>query len=1019
MKDCTPPINQVTATASATAYASASATCPDGTTATASASASATATATASTYSAAYDAAYTKALAQAQASAKAQAQAKVVCKDVPPPAALTCSPSNQTVDVNQTANFTANGGTGSYAWSAPSSSHTSGSGSGFNTSYSLSGNKTVTVQSGSQNATCNVTVNQPYNPPSITCPLTASANRVIVNFNKNQVVAWQTENEAQGGPYNVNLPSGKYDVTLVSYDDHTGKPGQNQPQEQYYLKLKNSSGQQIAQTNSIADLSDNQNYLTQKVNSGLNLSSNVSSVLAVHPAFYSSNPNSITPVCAAFDRISDEPQNTQLSIDKEVKNITDGGNFGSSASASNGDVLQYRITVRNVGNVTANNVTISDNFNANGISRTGSINVSKSYSGNISTGINVGSLGQNQSVTITYNATVTINNGSIPNTAIATASNANTVSDTATVYVSTVVGEPQLTIDKTVKNLTSGGVGFTNSVSAHNGDEVEFKILVRNIGNATAQNVKISDMVPGGLSFIDGSVGSDAPLSNNADNLNSSTGVRVNQLLSGQDITLFFRATVVQSSGSITNTARARADNASEVSDNAFINIINQQNGSLFINKLVKNVTKGSGFSSSVSADSGNRMEYEITVTANSGTVNNVRLTDTLPSNLSIVNGSVRLDGTSVSDSLFYGGLSLGSLNSGQSRKITFEAFAYAQSGVSQTVITNTATASGDNVGTVNDSATVYISQYINDGFGQLTISKSVKRTSDSYYQNSVSVNSNETVNFEIVVTNTGSRTVNNVRMQDFLPSGLQVVSGSIRVDGGNYPYSSNLGEVSLGNLYAGQQRRIYFDANVSSSGSQSIQNIARASGDSVSQVQDDAWVFISQVQGGNVNLTFSKRAFNDTKNVDATAVNASREDYITYTLTVTNNGNSPATSFIITDDLSQVLQYADMVDNGGGSLNGNVITYPGITIPAYGSVSKSFKVRVKYHLAENLSYTMVNTYGNTVTVRINTPQVLGTFIAPKTGGPAAGLAGMFGAVITGVFALVRNRKKVLDLIWN
>ena len=129
--------------------------------------------------------------------------------------------------------------------------------------------------------------------------------------------------------------------------------------------------------------------------------------------------------------------------------------------------------------------------------------------------------------------------------------------------------------------------------------------------------------------------------------------------------------------------------------------------------------------------------------------------------------------------------------------------------------------------------------------------------------------------------------------------------------------------------------------------------------------MQASAWVFVNgngSVQGGNVNLTYSKSALNNTKNQDATAVVASPEDYITYTLTVSNSGNTPANNFVITDDLSQVLPYADFSDYGGGTLNGNVISFPGITVPANGSVTRSFEVRVKYGLASNLSYVMTNT---------------------------------------------------------
>ena len=106
-------------------------------------------------------------------------------------------------------------------------------------------------------------------------------------------------------------------------------------------------------------------------------------------------------------------------------------------------------------------------------------------------------------------------------------------------------------------------------------------------------------------------------------------------------------------------------------------------------------------------------------------------------------------------------------------------------------------------------------------------------------------------------------------------------------------------------------------------------------------------------------------------------------------------------------------------MDNGGGVLSGNVISYPGLTVPSGGSVSKSFRVRVKYALTSNLSYTMVNTYGNTVTVKINTPQVLGAFVAPKTGGPSVVVASIFGSLMAGGFGIFRNRRKVWELLWD
>lgn len=82
----------------------------------------------------------------------------------PPPGpdpAPECSPASQSAYTNNTVSFSATGGDGSFSWSAPGSSNTSGTGSDFSTSYSITGGKTVTVTSAGQSDTCSVSVSQP------------------------------------------------------------------------------------------------------------------------------------------------------------------------------------------------------------------------------------------------------------------------------------------------------------------------------------------------------------------------------------------------------------------------------------------------------------------------------------------------------------------------------------------------------------------------------------------------------------------------------------------------------------------------------------------------------------------------------------------------------------------------------------------------------------------------------------------------------------------------------------------
>lgn len=81
-----------------------------------------------------------------------------VCVTLPPSSSLRCLPTTQTVLRNQPANFTATGGTGNFVWNAPNSTHLTGVGSTFTTTYIATGTYQVTVTSGSANAQCRVNV---------------------------------------------------------------------------------------------------------------------------------------------------------------------------------------------------------------------------------------------------------------------------------------------------------------------------------------------------------------------------------------------------------------------------------------------------------------------------------------------------------------------------------------------------------------------------------------------------------------------------------------------------------------------------------------------------------------------------------------------------------------------------------------------------------------------------------------------------------------------------------------------
>jgi uncharacterized protein YxjI len=94
----------------------------------------------------------------------------------------------------------------------------------------------------------------------------------------------------------------------------------------------------------------------------------------------------------------------------------------------------------------------------------------------------------------------------------------------------------------------------------------------------------------------------------------------------------------------------------------------------------------------------------------------------------------------------------------------------------------------------------------------------------------------------------------------------------------------------------------------------------------------------------------YEKQAVNGSQgDVDATTVRAKAGDRIIYTLKVTNAGGL-AGSTSISDPLADILEYADLVDNGGGIYdeNNKSLDWSEIALEAGASTTRSFAVVVK-----------------------------------------------------------------------
>ncbi|NCU38447.1 DUF11 domain-containing protein, partial [Candidatus Saccharibacteria bacterium] len=132
-------------------------------------------------------------------------------------------------------------------------------------------------------------------------------------------------------------------------------------------------------------------------------------------------------------------------------------------------------------------------------------------------------------------------------------------------------------------------------------------------------------------------------------------------------------------------------------------------------------------------------------------------------------------------------------------------------------------------------------------------------------------------------------------------------------------------------------------------------------------------------------SIAEAKTALNISQNsVDATKVVAQPSDRIRYKLTATNVGSVDATSDF-TEDLQDVLEYARVIDTGGGSFNESTktLSWPSIVLEPGESQTRLFTIELAETIpaaARGISNptsfdcTMLNTYGNTVTIDVSCP---------------------------------------------
>lgn len=196
----------------------------------------------------------------------------------------------------------------------------------------------------------------------------------------------------------------------------------------------------------------------------------------------------------------------------------------------------------------------------------------------------------------------------------------------------------------------------------------------------------------------------------------------------------------------------------------------------LQITKTVATSANGT-FADSVSVEPSSTVYFRVVTRAINANAAGVVIRDLLPSGLIYASNTTKVNGTVVSDSAgFFGsGYSYGALQKDQSVEINFAAQVASASFFSsgQTTLTNTANARGDNVATVQDTASVAVSGSV--AGSSFALSKSAYNQTQGLAAQSVLANAGDVINYILTYRNTGAVTISNAVIEDDLSDILKL----------------------------------------------------------------------------------------------------------------------------------------------------------------------------------------------------------------------------------------------------
>ncbi|ULL19837.1 DUF11 domain-containing protein [Paenibacillus sp. H1-7] len=461
------------------------------------------------------------------------------------------------------------------------------------------------------------------------------------------------------------------------------------------------------------------------------------------------------------------------------------------------------------------------------------------------------------------------------------------------------------------------------------GDTITYTVTISNTGTANASSVVLSDVLPGGLTFVNGSV-TVAGVSRPTYDITAGAPLGTVNLSSSVTVTYRASVTSLPSSQQLVNTANAAFSFQSVAGGPTISGVVPSNSLPITVYSPVLTITKTG---STANATVGNLVTYTLSI-SNTGNIGAVTtITDNIPAGSSFVTNSFRVNGVVISGANPAAGVAIGTVTAGGTVTVTFQV--QVNSLPSPPQLVDQATASY----TYNppDGRTVSGSASSN------TLTIPVRLPSVSVVK-SVSLPDatvGDTLTYTSVITNNGIEAVSNVVLTDLIPAGTTLVAGSVIVGGVAKPTANPGSGIPVGLITAGSSSTVTFRVTVSS-----LPNPA--------QLVNQSTVSYSSGSFSGISLSNSTTTpvyvpvIGLTKS--ASTSNATVGDTITYSVAVSNTGNIAA-QVTLTDNIPSGTAFV------AGSVTVNGASVPGaspVTGIALGAVTTGTPVNVTFQVVLN-----------------------------------------------------------------